>query len=110
LRKLEGDISIDFIDDESFILKGIKEKLIPERQFILIFKNWKSLHTDMLTTRAIECSIFYKNSISMISYHSLNVFYINAVDISMSVDHPEKQNIVFAWFIFCYWKAKPLSP
>jgi hypothetical protein len=91
---LSGTLSISTFSTDSLALNGIGEDLKPNRQFTLNLRGWRALDTNIGTAKALEVWVYYKNTYSVISYATNNVFSVTKTTLtSNGVDHIEYWDI-----------------
>jgi hypothetical protein len=80
---------------DTIMLGGIAEDMIPNRQFQLILKSWKALDVKTNTLSPLEMRVYYKNTQSLISYvnASTNFFKISYATITLTAEHPDGWDI-----------------
>ena len=88
-QALNGSLTLNRIGTDSLFLDGIKEDFTPGRQFILNFSGWTALDTDVGTTRPFELLLYYKNTYTICSYSSINLFTVESTKLTVTANHPE---------------------
>jgi len=86
---LKGNLGVKTFGTDGIYLDGVGEDLIPNRQFKLTLKGWKSLDTNIASNLSLFAIVYYKNTYSVLSYVENKIFTISKSDMSLTANHPE---------------------
>jgi hypothetical protein len=94
---LKGTLALSTFSSDSILVSGISEDFLPEREFTLILRGWKALDNVTGATTvdtALRLFVYYKNTYSVFSHASNNIFSVTPAGITISsVAHPESWDI-----------------
>ena len=86
---LKGNLAIAPFGSNGVFLSGVGEDLIPGRQFQISLKGWKALDSNIGVTGAITVLVYYKNTYSVLSSISNNIFLVTQDVLKVTANHPE---------------------
>jgi hypothetical protein len=92
---LKGPLAVTLqpFTNESVLISGVTDNLIPGREFKLTLKQFKALD-NISIDKSLKVIVYYKNTYSILSYASVDVFNIVPGDINItSIAHPEQWDI-----------------
>jgi hypothetical protein len=94
--KLQYSLSplLDFtkFGQDGILLTNINEDLVPNRKFQIVLNNIRVLDSSIDVVKPIELYVYYKNTYSVISYHTFtasNLIKISKIPLTLTANHPE---------------------
>jgi hypothetical protein len=86
---LQGNLNVKAFGSDGIYLDGLTEDLTPNKQIKITLKGWKALDSNIGNNSALQVIVYYKNTYSVLSYVTKNIFIVQKDTMTLSANHPE---------------------